>query len=330
MELLLANADAYAASGEWLGLRQLLVEHSDRARQHAPLALLRAQAELRTGRPREAYDWLVAVWPTIEGSGDRHRLRAALNLRGVAEVELGSLGEGEVTFGRVLELAQSDGDELLASRALNNLGAIADVRDHHDQALLSYQRAIPFYQRLGDTRGLAETCHNMAITFRHMRQFERADECERRAIAYASDAGSAVLESLARVGRAELSLLTGDAALAEATARYAAKRFAALSDPIREADALRLLAASCLALGKLPGARASLDRALELAVAHGARLIEAESRRVNAELLAATGRVEAARAEAAVAARVFESLGADAKRRETVAWRMALPAAASS
>jgi len=326
LDLLLANAGAYAASGEWLSVRELLAPHTDSARLSPRLATLRGEAELRTGRPREAHEWLIAVLPAIKQSGDRRELRTALNLRGVAEVELGALTDAELTFARVLELARRDGDELLTARVLNNLGAIADVRDRRDEALMRYERAIPSYQRLGHARGLAETFHNIAITFRHMGQLAQADEFERRAIAYANEAGNAGLETLAHVGRAELSLLAGDAALAEATARYAAKRFAALADAIREADALRVLAAACVAQDKRSSARVAVDRALELALVHGARLVEGEIRRVNAELLAVSGAVEAAREEAGLAVRAFEGLGAHAKASEARAWRSRLVA----
>ena len=282
--LLRANAEAHAASGEWTGLRQLLAEYAAIATGDAQLAALRAQAELRTGRPREARKWLAEVLPIAERSGDRPSLRSMLNLRGVAELELGELDEAEQTFARVLELARNDDDDLLTARALNNLGTAADMRDRFEDAIALYESAIPTYQRLGDARGLAETHHNLAISLRHRGQLREAEEHERQAIGYASDVRSTTLESLARLGLGEVALARGDAPLAEAMARHAAKQFAASDDPIREADAFRVLAASCLSQHKVSAAQDALRRALELAAGNGARLLEAEIRRLEAEL----------------------------------------------
>ena len=315
-DLLRANAAAHAASGEWMGLRQLLAEYAAVAAGDAQLATLRAQAELRTGRPREARDWLAEVLPEAERSGDRRSVRSMLNLRGVAELELGELDEAEQTFATVLELARNDDDELLTARALNNLGSAADMRDRFDEAIAVYERAIPTYQRLGDARGLAETHHNLAISLRHSGRLRDAEDHERQAIYYASEVRNSVLESLARLGLGEVALARGDAPLAEAMARHATKRFAASNDPLREADALRVLAAACLAQHKLSAADETLQRGIQLAVSKGARLLEAEIRRLDAELHFVGGQTDRARRAANEAARLFEEIGSHAKAEE--------------
>ena len=323
-EQLLANAGVHAASGDWVVTRDLLIQHEDLTLTDSQLAILRAEAELRTGRPREAREWLTPVIPAIERTDDRRSIRIALNLSGVAELELGAVHEAEHTFGRLIELARNDGDDLLTARAFNNLGTLADMRDRFDDAIMLYERAIPLYQRLGSTRGLAETHHNVAISLRHRGQFQNAEEHERRAITYASEGRSSTLESLARLGLGEVALERGDPALAGAIAGHAAKSFAKLDDAIREADALRVLAAACLAQRKFTFARDAVARALLLATANGARLLEAEVRRLNAELLFAGGNQVEARRESDEAARLFEELGSPAKAQETRAWRSAL------
>jgi tetratricopeptide (TPR) repeat protein len=316
MELLRANAGAHAASGDWLGLRELLADHDDVAARDAQLATLRAEAELRTGRPRQAHDWLGVVLHEIQRSGDRRSFRTGLNLRGVAELELGELDRAEQTFARVLELARNDGDELLTARAWNNLGALADMRDGFDDAIAAYEHAIPLYQRLGDPRGLAETHHNLAISHRHRGHLHEAEHHERQAIGYASETRNAILEALARLGLSELALERGDAQLAEAMARHATKRFVASNDPLREAEALRVLAAACLAQHKVSAAAEALQHACRLAVANGARLLEAEIRRLTAELLLEADDKEQARREANEAARLFEEVGSVPKAEE--------------
>jgi ATP/maltotriose-dependent transcriptional regulator MalT len=113
-----------------------------------------------------------------------------------------------------------------------------------------------------------------------------------------------------------VALARGDAVHAEAMARHAAKRFVASDDPLREADALRVLAAACLAQRDLSAAERVLQQAWQLANFNGARLLEAEIRRLRAELLFASGQTEQARREANDAARLFEDTGSAAKAAE--------------
>jgi tetratricopeptide (TPR) repeat protein len=284
------------------------------------MATLRADAELRTGHPREARQWLTSALPAIERSGDRVALRKAVNQLGVAEVELGALDAAEHVFARAVELARSDGDDLLMAHATNNMGAIANIRGRRQEALSLYQLAIPAYQRLGNVAGLAQSLHNMALSFRHLGQLARATEYEQRAIAYATESGNGPLIALVWRGRAEVSLLAGDAQLAEVGALRAASEFARIPDRIREADALRVLGAARLALDRLAEAQAALDRGLALAREHGSKLVEGETLRVLAACLVKSGDREGARQQLATAIGIFETLGAEDQRVEAEEW----------
>ncbi|HEX4469777.1 MAG TPA: tetratricopeptide repeat protein [Gemmatimonadaceae bacterium] len=320
IDTLLQRARRHAAAGEWADALLILREQGDATRTHPELATMRADAELRTGHPREARQWLTTALPTIERSGDRAAHRKAVNQLGVAEIELGSLDEAERVFGRALELARADSDDLLIAHATNNMGAIANIRGHRDEALSLYQLAIPAYQRLGNVAGLAQSLHNMAITFRHLGQLERAGEYARRAIGYANECANGPLLALAWLERAELSLQSGDAALAEVGATRAVDQFARIPDPIRQADALRVVGAARLALGHVGEAEAALARALEMARAHGSRLVEGETLRVLAECLVTRGDLEGGRREIATAIGIFTELGADEQRGEALQW----------
>jgi tetratricopeptide (TPR) repeat protein len=209
---------------------------------------------------------------------------------------------------------------LLIAHATNNMGAIANIRGRRDEALALYQLAIPAYQRLGNVAGLAQSLHNMAISFRHLGQFERAGEYARRAIGYASECDNGPLLALAWLERAELSLEAGDAALAEVGATRAADQFGRIPDPIRQADALRVVGAARLARGHAGDAADALARALEIARTHGSRLVEAETLRVFAECLVTRGDLEGGRREMATAIGIFTELGADEQRSEALHW----------
>ena len=290
----------------------------------------RAESLLRSGDACEARALIVSALPAIERSGDRALLRQSVNLLGAASFELGDLTDAEAAFHRVLDLARRDGDDLLVARATNNLGAIANVRGQRDEALAMYALAVAAYQRLGQSRGLAHAYHNMAITFRDVGLLDRADEHERRAIEFAREADTPHVIALARIGRAEISLLRGDARLAEATALLVAREFADHPDRIEEANALRVAGTARLALGRMDGAHRFLSHALTLARKHGAALTEAETLRALAQLHARNGDVFEARELAGLAIGLFDRLGARADRDALEAWIAARVAPAPS
>lgn len=322
---LVARARALAAAGAWDELRALLGERAREAGAHPELVTLLAEAFLRTRDPRHARTWLRRTLRRVERSGDRAALRRAVNLSGAAYFELGELEDARRDFSRALELGREDADDLLVARATNNLGLIENIRGMYDAALALYQLAVPSYQRLGHALGLAESYHNMAISFRDSDQLERADECERRAAEFAREAGNPRLATMARVGRAELSFRRGDAELAAAEARAAARQFAAIGDPTQEADALRLCGVAALALGHLEDARVALDGAVELARAHGNALMEAESLRARAECAAAAGDAARSRDDADRALAIFVRLGSSREAGELRDWMAGAP-----
>ncbi|MEP6495402.1 MAG: tetratricopeptide repeat protein [bacterium] len=284
----------------------------------------RAEALLRSGDAREARALVVTSLPAIERHGNRAVLRKAVNLLGAADFEMGEFADAEAAFHQALDLARRDGDDLLLARATNNLGAIANVRGQREKALVMYALAVAAYQRLGQARGLAHAYHNMAITFRHAGLLDRADEHERRAIEFAREAPAPHVVTLARIGRAEISLLRGDARLAEATALLVARELIGVPDPIERANALRVAGAARLALGNTAGAHETLSQALALARRHGVALTEAETLRVFAELHARNGAMFEARELAGLAIRLFTRLGARRDRDSLEAWTAAL------
>lgn len=297
-------------AGDWSAVRDVLAARPDALAASADLTALYGEVLLRTGRSQAAREWLARALLQLEHRGERVALRRVMNLLGIALFELGLLEEADAILEQVAETAWSSGDDLLLAKARNNLGLIANIRGQRDQALTLYQLAVPVYQRLGSPVGLAECYHNMAITHRDSLALDRADECERRAIEFAHQAGSRRLTALARLGRAEISLRRGEVSLAEAGASFAAAAFRDAADPVGEGDALRLIGLARTLQGKLSLARSALEQALALTREHGAALNEAETLRALAEWAAAEGNAEVARAHAEGAMIILQRLGA--------------------
>jgi tetratricopeptide (TPR) repeat protein len=315
-----AQAHQLAEAGQWPGVADLLMQHAREIRAHASAAALLAEALVRTGRAAEARAWLVDALPEMRRGHDRASLRRATVLAGAASFELGQLTDARRAFESTLELARDDGDDALVARAMNNLGAVDNVQGRRNEALANYRLAMSAHQQQGNVRGIAECCHNMAITYRDLGRLEEADELEQRCIEYARASIGDRLVGLAKLGRAELALRRGDPAFAAAAARRVATEFAAANDPVRLGDALRLAGVAQTMLGRFDLAQRLLDEALAMLRRHGATLNEAETLRARAELAAARGDRAAARSEGLEALGCFERLGAVAESTAMRQW----------
>jgi tetratricopeptide (TPR) repeat protein len=314
LESTLSTARQRAAAGAWREVVSLLAPCAEQGRVAGEDALLFADALGRSGEQRSALAFLRQAVPGEGTTVNRRTLRKGINMTGVAAFALGELEEAKAALNSALELATQDDDPRLLAQATNNLGVIANLEGRFEDALWHYRIALPTLQRIGQPRMLAEVYHNIAISCRDSDQLEESDEHELRAIEHATDGGVPRLAAMGRVGRAEIALRRGDAALAETTARIARDEFARLGDPQNEADASRLVGAACTAQCHYDEAREAFDRALEIARARGHALNEAETLRDRAAMHLMQGASAEARADARYAITIFDRLGATRER----------------
>ncbi len=319
-DALIAQCRSLATTGAWDELCRVASAQLDQTRVTPSLITMYAEGLLRTGDPHSARRWLDDSEGELQKSGDRAAIRRAVNFAGAASFERSDLDNAALAFERAAELGRIDGDDLLVARATNNLAVIATIRGRHEEALGLYAIAFPAYQRLGNVNGLAESYHNAAIALRKLNRLDQADQHEQRSAEFAGAVNNNHLVALTLVGRAEISLLRGDAALAEATADRAARYLSAVHDPSRQADAIRLCASARFALGKLVEARDSLNEAVSLAVSCGNTLIEAESRWCRAQVVLALGEPTNALDDARRAASIFHRLHAPTELAAVTAW----------
>lgn len=306
----LQQARSRAGDGAWREVADLLAPYSAPVAERPDRVTLYAEALIRCGEPQRARACLQEATPVFAGGAHRSAYRTALNLLGAASFAVGALDEAQAAWDRALELAQEGDDALLIARATNNLGAIANLRGAMHDALRLYNLAVPVYQRLGEQRGLAETFHNLAMTYRDLGDLSRSDEYEQRAMSHARDAGWPRLTIMAQVGRAEVALRRGDFPLAAVTAVRAADAAAAEGDDATRADALRCAGEARTGLGNPSEARQLLDAAATHAAAAHHALIAAEVLLASAALAVRTGDASRARRDAEDAATAFAELGA--------------------
>jgi tetratricopeptide (TPR) repeat protein len=286
------EAQRLAAAESWPAVAALLAPFASGALLDGEIALLYAEALWRSGEQRAVLAWLPTVIVMLVADGNRAGQRRAVNMLGAASLAVGQLDAATSSFSEALELA------------------IANLRGDRELALWHYRIALPTLQRLGDKRRIAESYHNIAITCRDLGELEEADDHERRAIDYATDAATPRVVAMARIGRAEIALRRGDAPFAEMSASVAAGELATLGDPLNEADALRLMGAARSTQGQADRALEAFDRALSLADSRGHTLNRAEILRDRAGAWSVKGEGSRAREDVQAAMTLFSSLGA--------------------
>ncbi len=284
---------------------------ADTLERRTVYALLAAEAHGRLGAHAEAERWAQAALAIARARGERHAELRARNYQGAIALERGDVDAAEPHFAAALELARSLEDHAAQARCLNNLGIIANLRSEPRAALASYQLALAAYQQAGLMRGMAETQHNIGISWRDLGDYARAlaaaDEAVRLADQQVRDEA---LSAQAIAGRAELHLLQGDAELAAAELALAAAAYERLQHPVGLAEVWRLQAGVARARSDWPAAVALLSRAAALARGQGSAHTLAEIERDLGVALEASGDRAGARAARERAAGLYHRLGA--------------------
>ncbi|MFI5232903.1 MAG: HD domain-containing phosphohydrolase [Gemmatimonadales bacterium] len=212
----------------------------------------------------------------------------ALNSMGAMFLREGALNEARETFLRAAELG-GPSRELLA-RVEQNLGTIASIRGDLDDAVAHYARSLKAYKGVNDEHGCALAYHNLGIVSRHQERFDDADGYFRQALEIGERAGDMHLQGLCLLNHAEvhLSRQLFDGARRDAEASLAI--FDQLGMREDKASAYRVIGVVYRETGRSALAESRLRSAIELSVAAGSVLYEAEASRELAVLYQAMGR----------------------------------------
>ena len=284
---------------------------ADTVERRTAFALLAAEAHGRLGAYTEAERWAQAALAVARLRGERHAELRAWNYQGAIALERGDVDAAERHFAEALALARSLEDHATEARCLNNLGIIANLRGDARGALATYQLALAAYQQAGLLRGMAETQHNIGISWRDLRDYRRAlaaaEEATRLAEQQVRDEA---LAAQAITGRAELHLLQGDLELAAAELALAAATYERLQHPVGLAEVRRLQAGVARARQDSAGATITLRKAADLARGQGSAHTLAEIERDLGAALETMGDAAGARAARQRAVELYRRLGA--------------------
>src|SRR5438552_2917746 len=304
----LADAGDYAELVTYLGGRT-----QDELEQSPMLALLSGIGHSRLGRLDVGQQWAMVALSRARVLGDRTLEVRGLNVCGAIALERGGISEATSFFTRAQDEAMQDNDMATLGRCANNLGIIANMQGDYGRAVGAYTRAIAAYQKARNDRGIAETQHNLGITYREQGRLDDAMHATDTAMRAAERLGDRRLKAQALAVRAESQVARGDPELAIREAQRAVVIHRDLKDAVRETEDLRILAVALGAAGRKREAEAMFREVIARAAKHERTLLVAIAQRDLASLLAREGKIAAAREVAETARATLERLGAKAE-----------------
>jgi len=319
----LADAGRYVELLTYLGARS-----QEELEQSPMLTLLCGIAHSRLGRLDLGQQWAMVAQLRARTLRDRTLEVRALNVSGAVALERGGIAEASYFFTRAQEQAMQDNDMATVGRCANNLGIIATMQGDYPRAIGAYTRAIAAYERAHYHRGIAESRHNLGITYREQGQLDHALQAADAAVRDAEWLDDRGFKAQALAGRAEIRLVQDEPELAIREAQEALAIHRGLNDGVLETEDLRILAVAQGLAGRIRDAEDMLRDVIARATDHNRPLLVATAQRDLAGVLYRTGDRVAATAMARVARATFDRLGATAEIAKLDALEAALQVAA--
>jgi putative nucleotidyltransferase with HDIG domain len=212
----------------------------------------------------------------------------ALNTLGGLDLATGSLEDARKTFLAALELGGENRE--LRARVEQNLGILANIQGELDEAYTRYGRSLEAYGACGDEHGCAIAYHNLGMVSADRELFDEADRYFSASRAIAERTGDVHLQGLCLVHHAEVDVARQRFENARQNAEAALALYDQLGARGAKAEAYRVLGMMYREAGRPALAESRLRSAMDLAVAAGSVLNEAEAARELALLFQATER----------------------------------------
>jgi tetratricopeptide (TPR) repeat protein len=300
-------------TGQFAEVVFALADREEEVAESPTLSLCYGTAHARLGEYNEGSRWVEVALNRSRSQGDRTVELRALNARGAIALGGGKVDEAYEFFTSAAEIAEREGDHGTLGRCSNNLGIVHNLRGDHGAAVGAYTAALAAFQQAYNRRGVAETHHNLSITYRDRGELERSLEEADRAIDEAGDLGAVALHARTLAGRAETRLAMGDAEVAGREVERAIEMHRELGDEVGEAEDRRILGLTLVQSGSAEEAENVFKDVVHRSQKLQQPLLIAMATKDLAFLFESTGQTADALDHARAARTHFHELGAQAE-----------------
>jgi putative nucleotidyltransferase with HDIG domain len=242
--------------------------------------------------------------------GDRLLEAEALNTVGAMLLQEGSLIESTDHFWAALALGGTD--SRLHARVRQNLGIIANIHGHLDMAVAHYAASLADFQTIGDEHGCAMSYHNLGMLHADRDDLDEAETNFAASLAIAKRTGDVRMQGLCLVNHADVLIARQRYDEARKNAEESLAIFDLLGATDHKSGAYRVIGIVYRETGRSALAESRLRTAIDLAVASGSVLAEAEATRALALVYQGMGRNQDALTLMDAAHRLFGRLDARA------------------
>ncbi|GIK51865.1 MAG: tetratricopeptide repeat protein, partial [Planctomycetaceae bacterium] len=204
------------------------------------------------------------------------RLEAALKLSRALR-SASDMRESLTASLRALELARELGDASRIANALQSTGTVQRDLGLREASLASLREALAAFERLGEARGMATACGNLAITLSDGGESNETLACFGRAIELCRAAGDLDTEAVQHLNLGATLLELGDYVQAEQELWLADRQFEQLRNLPQRGVVHINLAVIARRRGQKEPALTHINRALELLRQSGYRRMEAQA-----------------------------------------------------
>ena len=251
-----AAADQYTRAAT---LREKLGDNPGLAKSLRNLAIVQAER----GDRAAAEQVLNRVKALLEALGDRASLADLYNDRGVVAEERGDFAEALKNYREALAMRQQLDLPALVAESLNNVGYCAYQMGDFDNASVYWLQALAAFEKLDDQTRVLHVNQSMALLDIARGHFVTARERLDASLRQAEDHQLPEESAVANVSLADLDLIEGRLAQAQASSARARQIFERRSDQRGQGEAMLQQARVALAAG----AAARVDEVLAAIVA---------------------------------------------------------------
>jgi tetratricopeptide (TPR) repeat protein len=211
----------------------------------------------------EAFETVRDIVERYEIIDPRLRARVSVAL-GTVYRRLGRTTKAIASYESALATATRANELKLAAQGFMGIAVAHYDAGDLDAAITSYERALELFERISDTSFELHVSQSLASIHFQLGRVGQARDLADRTIARADEVGDEHWAAAAQVVRARILLSDGHPDDAKKLASRAERMLGKVGDQIQRAHALRVIAASCEALGETLEADRAFRQAIEL------------------------------------------------------------------